>query len=77
MLNANALAATNPLLSPEQIEAVVISGIANGTVLPGHTNFAQIQQTVRAGLDALWVADADVPAVLASVCDSVGPLLAR
>ncbi|MEO9299897.1 ABC transporter substrate-binding protein [Devosia alba] len=77
LLNATALAATNPLLSPEQIESVVISGIANGTVLPGHTNFAQIQQTVRAGLDALWVADADVPAVLASVCDSVGPLLAR
>ena len=77
LLNATALAATNPLLSPEQIETVVISGIANGTVLPGHTNFAQIQQTVRAGLDALWVADADVPAVLASVCDSVGPLLAR
>jgi multiple sugar transport system substrate-binding protein len=45
--------------------------------VPGHTNFAQIQQTVRASLDDLWVADADVPAVLQSVCDSVGPLLAR
>ena len=77
LLNTEALAATNPLLSPEQIETVVIEGIASGTVLPGHTNFAQIQQTVRAGLDSLWVADADVPAVLQSVCDSVGPLLAR
>lgn len=77
LLNAETLGATNPLLSPEQIENVVISGISNGRVISGHTNFAQIQQTVRSGLDALWVADADVPAVLQSVCDSVGPLLAR
>lgn len=77
LLNAETLAATNPLLSAEQIDGVVIDGIANGRVLPGHTNFAQIQQTVRAGLDALWMADADVPSVLQSVCDSVGPLLAR
>jgi multiple sugar transport system substrate-binding protein len=76
LLNSTTLAATNPLLSAEQIENVVIKGIANGKVLPGHTNFAQIQQTVRAGLDALWVPDADVPAVLQSVCDSVSPMLA-
>ncbi|KKB13342.1 sugar ABC transporter substrate-binding protein [Devosia geojensis] len=77
LLNADTLAATNPLLSAEQLETVVIAGISTGTVLPGHTNFAQIQQTVRSGLDAMWVPDADVPAVLQSVCDSVGPLLAR
>jgi multiple sugar transport system substrate-binding protein len=76
LLNSTTLAATNPLLSADQIENVVIKGIANGKVLPGHTNFAQIQQTVRAGLDALWVPDADVPAVLKSVCDSVTPMLA-
>ncbi|KKB85930.1 sugar ABC transporter substrate-binding protein [Devosia limi DSM 17137] len=77
LLNAQTLASTNPLLSAEQIENVVIAGISSGTVLPGHTNFAQIQQTVRASLDSLWVADADVPAVLQSVCDRVAPLLAR
>lgn len=77
LLNAQTLGATNPLLSAEQIENVVIDGISYGMVLPGHTNFAQIQQTVRSSLDALWVDDADVPAVLQSVCDSVGPLLAR
>ena len=76
LLISTTLASTNPLLSAEQIENVVIKGIANGKVLPGHTNFAQIQQTVRAGLDALWVPDADVPAVLKSVCDSVTPMLA-
>jgi multiple sugar transport system substrate-binding protein len=77
LLNAETLGATNPLLSPEQIENVVVAGIANGRVISGHTNFAQIQQTVRSSLDAIWVPDADVPAVLAQVCQSVGPLLAR
>lgn len=77
LLNAETLAATNPLLSAEQIDTVVIDGISNGVVLPGHTNFAQIQQTIRASLDSLWVADADVAAVLGNVCSSVSPLLAR
>jgi multiple sugar transport system substrate-binding protein len=77
LLNAETLASTNPLLSAEQIENVVVAGITNGTVLPGHTNFAQIQQTIRAGLDALWVPEADVAAVLGNVCSCVSPLLAR
>jgi multiple sugar transport system substrate-binding protein len=75
LLNAEALGKTNPLLSPEQLEAVVIKGIATGTVVPGHTDFAQIQQTVRASLDAMWTADADVEAVLGSVCQRIAPLL--
>lgn len=77
LLNSATLATTNPLLTPEQIENVVVAGISTGQVVSGHTNFAQIQQTVRASLDSLWVADADVPAVLQSVCDSINPLLAR
>jgi multiple sugar transport system substrate-binding protein len=77
LLNTETLSATNPLLSPEQIENVVINGISTGNVVAGHTNYAQIQQTVRAGLDALWVADADVAAVLDNVCSSVSPLLMR
>ncbi|SKA17053.1 ABC transporter substrate-binding protein [Consotaella salsifontis] len=75
LLNTETLSSTNPRLSPEQIENVVIKGIANGKVLPGHTNFAQIQQTVRAQLDSLWRPDADVAAVMQSVCDRVGPML--
>src|SRR5690606_24211309 len=77
LLNTEMLAATNPLLTPEQIENVVVDGITNGQVISGHTNLAQIQQTVRSSLDSLWVADADVPAVMQSVCASVAPLLAR
>ena len=53
LLNTEVLGAANPLLSPGQIEAVVVDGIATGTVKPGHSNFAEIQQTVRASLGAV------------------------
>jgi multiple sugar transport system substrate-binding protein len=75
LLNAEVLGAANPLLSPEQIETVVIKGISTGVVKPGHSGFAEIQQTARAALDALWVPEADVPAVLQSVCDRIQPML--
>jgi multiple sugar transport system substrate-binding protein len=75
LLTAEALGKTNPKLSPEQLEAVVINGITNGKVIPGHAGFAQIQQTVRAGLDAIWVPNADIPAAMQSICDRINPLL--
>jgi multiple sugar transport system substrate-binding protein len=75
LLNAEVLGAANPLLSAEQIESVVIKGISTGVVKPGHAGFAEIQQTTRAALDALWVPEADVPAVLKSVCDRIQPML--
>jgi multiple sugar transport system substrate-binding protein len=75
LLNAEVLGAANPLLSPEQLQAVVIEGIETGSVIPGHANFAEIQQTARAALDALWVPDADVAAVLQAVCDRIQPML--
>lgn len=77
LLNADILKKTNPLLSQEQIEKVVISGIATGKVMPGHTGFAQIQQMVRSNLDAVWRPEADVPATLQKICGQIGPLLKR
>ena len=76
LLTTEVLAKANPLLSPEQIEAVVIRGIATGQSAPQVANFAQLDQTVRAALDAMWQPDADVAAVLQTVCDRVNPLLA-
>jgi multiple sugar transport system substrate-binding protein len=75
LLTAEVLGAANPLLSAEQLDAVVINGISTGVVKPGHAGFAEIQQTARAALDALWVPDADVPAVMQSVCDRIQPML--
>jgi multiple sugar transport system substrate-binding protein len=77
LLNAEVLKKTNPLLSQEQIDKVVIAGIATGKVIPGHTGFAQIQQTVRAGLDADWRPDADIAGTLQTICGQIGPLLKR
>ena len=74
-LTAEVLGASNTLLTPEQIDAVVINGISTGQVRPSHLGFAEIQQTARSALDALWVPDADVPAVLKSVCDRIQPML--
>lgn len=75
LLTADALAKTNPLLSREQLQAVVIDGISKGHVIPGHTGFAQLQQLVRAGLDSIWVPEADIPAAMQAICARISPLL--
>lgn len=75
LLNAETLGATNPLLTPAMIEAVVVQGIAKGEVLPVHEGYSEIQQLVRAELDALWQPEADVEEVLGAVCQSIQPLL--
>ena len=74
-LNAETLAAANPVLSADQIEDVVVPGISTGVVRPSHTDSAKIGQTVRASLDAMWTPDADVASVLDGVCESVEPIL--
>ncbi|MER5456443.1 sugar ABC transporter substrate-binding protein [Micromonospora sp. NPDC002389] len=76
-LTADTLAKTNPKLKPEQLQKVVIDGITNGVVKPSHAGQAEISQQVRAGLDPLWKADADVKAVLDGVCGKIQPLLAK
>lgn len=75
LLNADTLQEANPNLSEEQLQEVVVDGITDAVTKPAHANFAQVQQSVRAELDALWTAEADVDAVAAQVCDAVTPLL--
>lgn len=75
LLNGETLAQTNPLLTAEQLDAVVIDGIATGVTRPTIEGSAEIQQTVRSELDAIWTPDADIPAVLSSVCDAMQPLI--
>ncbi|GIG88061.1 ABC transporter substrate-binding protein [Plantactinospora endophytica] len=77
LLTTETLAKTNPLLKPEQLQAVVIDGISTGVVKPSHTGQAELSQAVRSALDPLWKPDADVPAVLAGVCTAINPLLAK
>ncbi|GAB2591780.1 sugar ABC transporter substrate-binding protein [Paractinoplanes abujensis] len=76
-LDAATLAKANPLLKPDQLQNVVIDGIADGVVKPSHTGSAELNQAVRAGLDPLWKPGADIPGVLKGVCTAINPLLAK
>ena len=76
LLTTEVLGDANPLLSPEQLETAVIESIVGAQVKPAHSNFAQLDSTVRAELDALWNASADVETVLGDVCSAIEPLLA-
>lgn len=75
LLTSEILADTNPLLSEEQLESVVINGISTGIPFPTHVNFSQIRDTLRSELDALWEEDADVTSTLEQVCATAEPLL--
>jgi len=75
LLNADTLAEANPKLDGDQLQEVVVDGVQRAVTKPAHRNFAQLEQTVRAELDALWTADADVEAVLADTCAAAQPLL--
>jgi len=77
LLNAEVLGKTNALLSPAQLDRVVVAGIATGQLMPAHTDFARLQQMVRAGLDAVWQPKADIPAATRAICAQIGPLLAQ
>lgn len=74
LITAEVLAAANPKLTFEQVQ-VVVDGIPDAVTLPSHPRFAQLRDTVRAELDALWVPDADVETVAADVCSAIEPLL--
>jgi multiple sugar transport system substrate-binding protein len=76
-LDAATLAKSNPLLEPDQLQHVVLDGIASGVVKPSHTGSAEIAQAVRGALDPLWKPGADVRAVLGNVCSTIAPLLAK
>ncbi len=75
LLTTEVLGDANPLLSPEQLDSAVISGIVDAQVKPSHRNFAQLDSAVRGALDALWTESADVEAVLGDVCSAIEPLL--
>jgi multiple sugar transport system substrate-binding protein len=76
-LNAATLAKTNPLLSPDQLQAVVVDGISTGIVKPNHTGSAELLQAVRSALDPMWKPGANVKSVLDSVCSSIATQLAK
>ena len=77
LLNAETLGKTNSLLSKAQLDTVVVSGIATGKLMPGHTGFARLQQMVRSGMDAVWQREANIQGAMQSVCGQIAPLLVQ
>lgn len=74
VLDSESFLTSNDILSASQM-TVVADGIANGSVVPSHPNFPQIDATARPIFDQLWRADADVEQVLNDVCGAIEPLL--
>ncbi|WP_415749040.1 ABC transporter substrate-binding protein [Thalassospira lucentensis] len=74
VLEAKEFLSSNPAVAPEMM-AYVADGIENGSVLPSHQRFPQIEAEARPNFDALWSSDADVAAIMKKLCSSIQPLL--
>lgn len=74
VLEAKEFLSSNPAVAPENM-AFVADGIENGSVLPSHQRFPQIEAEARPNFDALWSKDADVAATMKKLCSSIQPLL--
>jgi multiple sugar transport system substrate-binding protein len=75
LLNTDVLGAANPLLSAEQLQAVVIDQMPEAVTLPSHVDFAEVSDAARIALDELWSPDADVAGVMESICSAIQPVL--
>lgn len=70
VLASDAFTQSNAAIPSEQME-LVKAAIEGGTVLPAHERYPQIFAAMSPRVDALWQSDADVEAVMASVCDAI------
>ncbi|MDX3003118.1 sugar ABC transporter substrate-binding protein [Kribbella solani] len=77
LLTGEKLAANNKVLSAAQLQEVVVDQLPKAVTLPNHTKPAEIAQKGKTALDTLWKPDADIPAVLNSVCAAIEPILAK
>ncbi|MFI7231522.1 ABC transporter substrate-binding protein [Nonomuraea angiospora] len=77
LLTGAKLAANNKVLSAAQMQEVVVDQLPKAVTLPNHTSPAEIAQKATTALDAMWKADADIPAVLTSVCAAIDPILTK
>jgi multiple sugar transport system substrate-binding protein len=76
LTNAATLSATNPVLSKQQLNDVVIPALKGAVTRPGHVNQTQIASQVKTALTPMWKSGADVSSILKNVCSSVQSSLA-
>ncbi|WP_102194089.1 ABC transporter substrate-binding protein [Microbacterium aurantiacum] len=77
LLTGEKLAENNPKLTADQLQSVVIDQLPDAVTLPNHTSPAEIKAAGKTALDAMWVADADIEAVLGATCEAIEPLLSK
>lgn len=75
VLDSEAFVANHPVLSEEQMRSVVLASSQAGRVLPAHPEFPRINLAAQAVFDTFLSPDADVAAVMGSMCDAIEPLL--
>lgn len=66
---------SNPVLSPEQMERVVVRSLKNGRVLPSHQNYGKIELIIRSHFERLLQEDADVHLIAHDMCRAIRPYL--
>jgi multiple sugar transport system substrate-binding protein len=76
LLTVATLSAAAPALTEEQIEGTVVDQAPVAVTKAGHPLMSDIEDPVRAALDALWVPDGDAQAVLEQVCADIEPIIA-
>lgn len=77
LLTGEKLAENNPKLTADQLQSVVIDQLPDAVTLPNHTGPAEIKAAGKTALDAMWMADADIEAVLGATCEAIEPLLSK
>ncbi|MUK00483.1 extracellular solute-binding protein [Vibrio cholerae] len=75
LLSGEELAKVNTKLSAEQLDRVVVNELGDVSATPPVTSPAEITSLGKTALDQMWSPDADVAAVLGSVCDAIDPVL--
>jgi multiple sugar transport system substrate-binding protein len=69
------LSEANPQIDSAMMEQAVVKAIRSGIVLSSHVEFPKISLAAGAQFDRLWVAEADVQAVLTDVYEAIVPFL--
>lgn len=75
VLDSGSIESANPTLNIESVKSAIIDQIKSGSVLPSHVEYTKIDLAVRAVLDQFWNANTDVPKIMDSACEAMGPFL--
>jgi len=75
VLEAPEFLKANPLVPSDMMKDHVVPSIANGRLLPTHSNFEKIRLAITPVFDTMWVANANVQSSMDKACDAMKPLL--